>query len=229
MSGDPPHEAALGGGAVAVAGGFSSDMVHPEAEAAVAAVARTLGESGLTVRQVDGRGIEDARRVWMAVCCYEFARAYEHARGRRHLIAPSVVAWMELGDRVSAQEYREAQARRQEIRRWFLDRVPGGDGAMLLPTTPYPAPPADAGGVDLGPNGVVSIERVGPGRLTCSVNLAGLPALSVPASRSSEGLPIGVSLVGMPNREGTLLAMARRWEEAAGYRPERPLLPSAAI
>ena len=69
--------------------------------------------------------------------------------------------------------------------------------------------------------------EVGPGFISSSVNLAGLPALSLPAGRSSGGLPIGVSLVGRPDGEERLGAVAALWEAAGGYRPERPVLPGA--
>ena len=60
--------------------------------------------------------------------------------------------------------------------------------------------------------------------MTSSVNLAGLPAVSLPAGRSTEGLPIGVSLVGADGNEEGLLLLAGLWERATGYRPARPTL-----
>ena len=50
---------------------------------------------------------------------------------------------------------------------------------------------------------------------TITANLAGLPALSVPAGVDADGLPVGVHLIGPPWSEGRLLAVAReisrRW------------------
>lgn len=43
--------------------------------------------------------------------------------------------------------------------------------------------------------------------------LAGLPAMSVPAGLSTQGLPLAVQLVGHPGAEGTLLALAKQIEE----------------
>ncbi len=50
--------------------------------------------------------------------------------------------------------------------------------------------------------------------LTLPCNLAGLPGLSVPAAKSSRGLPIGVQLLGKPFDEGTLLRAGRCIERA---------------
>ncbi|MGH2681801.1 MAG: amidase family protein, partial [Actinomycetota bacterium] len=91
-------------------------------------------------------------------------------------------------------------------------------------TTPYPAPRADQTHVELGRAGSVEVDHVGPGWLTCSVNLAGLPAINLPAGRSSENLPIGVSLVAKAGGEETLFRLAALWASAIEYRPELPPL-----
>src|SRR5262249_5525854 len=54
---------------------------------------------------------------------------------------------------------------------------------------------------------------------TIPVNLAGLPAISVPAGRDSKGLPIGVQFIGKPFAEGDVLAAAQFIEENV-YREE---------
>ena len=50
---------------------------------------------------------------------------------------------------------------------------------------------------------------------TTSLNLAGLPGISVPAAQSADGLPIGVQLMARPFEEATLLRGARVLEQAA--------------
>ena len=73
---------------------------------------------------------------------------------------------------------------------------------LLTPTTPYVAPPIDAEEVDLGDGTTMDVHRGGPSWLTTATNVAGLPALSVPFAISSEGLPIGLQLIGPANAEG---------------------------
>ena len=51
---------------------------------------------------------------------------------------------------------------------------------------------------------------------TISVNLAGLPALSLPAGLSRDGLPIGMQLIGPVLSEETLLRAGRMYEKASG-------------
>jgi aspartyl-tRNA(Asn)/glutamyl-tRNA(Gln) amidotransferase subunit A len=206
---------------VGVPDGFFADRVHQDVLGVVSVTSKTLEGAGVAMDRVDGRGIEDARQVWSRICYPEFAAAHAAVRDRRHLLDPSVLAWMEEGESLPSEDREAAARRRGEIAVWFEKRLKRFD-ALLVPTTPYPAPRADQQTVDLGPSGTVEVARVGPGWLTCSVNLAGLPAVNLPAGRSSEGVPIGVSLVGRANEEGTLFRLAGLWEEAAGYRPERP-------
>lgn len=55
---------------------------------------------------------------------------------------------------------------------------------------------------------------------TVTVNLAGLPAISVPAGLSSEGLPLGLQLIGKAFDEETLLRTAFALEQAAEFTAE---------
>jgi aspartyl-tRNA(Asn)/glutamyl-tRNA(Gln) amidotransferase subunit A len=217
-----------GGGPVRVAvpvRGFFWDRIHGAVKATLEAVATTLEGAGASLREVDGAGIGDARSVWMRVCTPEFAQAHPLLRDRRDRVAPQVVEWLEMGERLGADESAEAAGRRLEITAWFDSRLQDVD-SLLIPTTPYPAPRADQREVDLGGRRTVDTAEVGPGWITCSVNLAGLPAVNLPAGRSPEGLPIGVTLVGRANSEQSLVSIAALWEQAAGYRlvppPRRP-------
>lgn len=207
--------------------GFFEDVMHDEVAQAVLEAARTLEGAGVVIEAMEGRGIEDARKVWMDVCTPEFAEAHPLLKDpdRRGLVAPQVVEWLQWGEHVSPEGRRAADRGRSEIARWYRSHLEGVD-ALLIPTTPYPAPRADQGRVDLGGRRTVEVDDVGPGFITCSVNLSRLPALNLPASHSSQGMPIGVSLVGDENGETMLLHLASLWEEASGYRPRRPPLPT---
>jgi aspartyl-tRNA(Asn)/glutamyl-tRNA(Gln) amidotransferase subunit A len=207
---------------VGVPDGFFADVVHDEVRAAVESVARVLEGAGVAVEPVDGRGLREVRATWSRICYPEFAAA--HPGVDRGLLHPSVRAWMEEGERFTREEREEAARHREEVGRWFRERLRALD-ALLVPTTPYPAPRADQAEVDLGSKGRVEVAKVGPGWMTCAANLAGVPALSIPAGRSSEGAPLGVSLVGREAEEETLVRLAALWEAASGYRPERPPLP----
>jgi aspartyl-tRNA(Asn)/glutamyl-tRNA(Gln) amidotransferase subunit A len=54
---------------------------------------------------------------------------------------------------------------------------------------------------------------------TVTVNLAGLPGISVPAGLNSEGLPLGLQLIGKAFDEATLFRVGEVIEKAAGPTP----------
>jgi aspartyl-tRNA(Asn)/glutamyl-tRNA(Gln) amidotransferase subunit A len=58
--------------------------------------------------------------------------------------------------------------------------------------------------------------------LTIPCNIAGLPGISVPCGFSSDGLPIGIQVLGKPFDEGSVLRVAHAYERRAGWRDRRP-------
>ena len=57
---------------------------------------------------------------------------------------------------------------------------------------------------------------------TVSVNMAGLPGLTVPCGFTGDGLPVGAQLIGRPFGEGTLLAAARAYQRVTAHHRRRP-------
>lgn len=94
--------------------------------------------------------------------------------------------------------------------------------ALLTPTLNLR--PVEIGWIDSS-HGMPAFDRaVQFTSFTAWVNLAGLPAISLPTDLiESDGLPNSVQLIGRPAGEGELLALARQVEEArpfAGLRPQ---------
>ncbi len=81
--------------------------------------------------------------------------------------------------------------------------------AILTPTAPSAA-------FGLGENSSDPVAMYLNDVFTVTTNLAGLPGLSLPAGMSSEGLPLGLQLIGKPLDEGTLFSLASVMEQAAG-------------
>jgi amidase len=77
------------------------------------------------------------------------------------------------------------------------------DEALVFPATGTAAPARDADPT------AREAARVGAGQLTCVATLAGAPAVALPLG-SASGAPFGVSLVGPPGADRTLLAAAER-------------------
>jgi aspartyl-tRNA(Asn)/glutamyl-tRNA(Gln) amidotransferase subunit A len=60
--------------------------------------------------------------------------------------------------------------------------------------------------------------------LTIPVNLAGLPAISVPCGLTSTNLPIGLHIIGKPFDESTIIRTAHAFEQATEFHKQRPNL-----
>ena len=92
----------------------------------------------------------------------------------------------------------------------FLELFP----ILLLPVAAVPAFPLASTELEVdGVHHVVNdMTILAPCR---AVSLLGLPALSVPAGRSRDGLPVGVQVVARPGREDQILAVAATLERAA--------------
>ena len=61
---------------------------------------------------------------------------------------------------------------------------------------------------------------------TISVNLTGLPGLSIPVGLNSEGLPIGMQLIAPVFSEDILLRAGRMYEKASGITRLEPKIVS---
>jgi aspartyl-tRNA(Asn)/glutamyl-tRNA(Gln) amidotransferase subunit A len=101
--------------------------------------------------------------------------------------------------------YRKAQRVRALIARDFQQVFDSGVDLLLTPTTPTPAFKA---GEKTGDPVAMYLADV----FVCSMSLAGLPALSLPAGRS-EGLPVGAQLVAPYLHEERMLAAAAVLEQ----------------
>jgi aspartyl-tRNA(Asn)/glutamyl-tRNA(Gln) amidotransferase subunit A len=57
---------------------------------------------------------------------------------------------------------------------------------------------------------------------TISVNLAGIPAISLPCGFTVGGLPIGLQILGRPFEEAAVLRAAYAYEQASEWHLRRP-------
>jgi aspartyl-tRNA(Asn)/glutamyl-tRNA(Gln) amidotransferase subunit A len=106
--------------------------------------------------------------------------------------------------------YLRAQKVRSLIKRDFEDCFEAGIDAILTPTTPSAA-------FAIGEKGAGDpIEMYLNDVFTVTVNMAGLPGISVPGGLDAKGLPLGLQLIGRPFEEETLFALGEVIEQAAG-------------
>lgn len=107
--------------------------------------------------------------------------------------------------------YIKAQKMRRLIHDDFINAFNKCD-VILTPTSPITAFP-------IGDESMVNnpINMYLNDVFTVSVNLAGLPALSLPIGLSEKGLPYGMQLIGKPFDEGTIFKVAAKIEADAKF------------
>lgn len=142
----------------------------------------------------------------------DFVRAVVDARSRG--FGPEVRRRVLLGTFALSAGYRDryharAQAVRRRIRRELEEALVGVD-ALVLPTAP-------TGAFRLGERLGDPLAMYRADLFTTPASLAGLPAVSVPVGLDSDGLPLGLQLIGRRNEEARLLAIAAAVEGRVGF------------
>ena len=112
--------------------------------------------------------------------------------------------------------YLRAQKVRTLIRQDFLNAYEQVD-AIITPTTPTPA-------FKSGEKAADPLSMYLSDIYTISVNLAGLPGISIPGGFTAAGLPIGLQLIGQPYAEADLLAVAHAYDSAHDWNTRHPEL-----
>lgn len=107
--------------------------------------------------------------------------------------------------------YNRARRVRALIKKDFDEVFANGIDAILTPATPSAA------------FGLGEMSEADPLQMylndvfTVTVNLAGLPGVSVPAGVDKSGLPLGLQVIGRPWEEGDMLNIAHSLEQSAGF------------
>jgi len=112
--------------------------------------------------------------------------------------------------------YLKAQKVRTLIRRDFENVFENHD-VIIGPTTPTTA-------FKMGEKTDDPLTMYLNDILTIPVNLAGLPAISVPAGFASNGLPVGMQIIGKAFDESTVLRVAHAFEQHTDHHRKRPAL-----
>ena len=107
--------------------------------------------------------------------------------------------------------YRKAQKVRRLIKGDFDEALAKVD-AILAPVSPTPAFP-------IGSKINDPLQMYLADIYTISLNLAGLPGISLPAGKTADGMPVGVQLMGRALDEGTLFTLAAGIERSVGRLP----------
>lgn len=131
-----------------------------------------------------------------------------------------LTAWLrERGRDLTAVDLADALAELSRFERRVISGFSGFD-AVLTPTLALlPRPVGWYDAIDAERNFSQQVEY---SPFTSFVNVAGLPAITLPIGMSEDGLPIGVQLIGRPGGEGVLLSIGRQLERRLRWQDRHP-------
>ncbi len=187
------------------------DDVRQPFEAAVRQMGDLLGVEPNRISARDLCGDVDVDDDWFTIATAEHVARF----GREWVVQglermhPAARGFMEWGLGIGVDQYLAARRRRFLLVR-SLDALLGDDGVLLSPVN------AAAGW--LADGRMSSVDE--PGMLPPDVfntpytNISGHPTLSLPAGMTDIGVPFGLQVAGPRYRDGMLLELARRWEQA---------------
>ncbi|NJO79944.1 MAG: amidase [Cyanobacteria bacterium RM1_2_2] len=200
--------------------GFSLDLGTAVIDAEVEAVFRQAIEQVAPLCQRITEAHPDCARAQSA---FETLRAAtlrhkqkQHYQKYHHLLSESVRWNIERGDGVSAADLLQAEADRDQLYLNFLNFFEDFDILATVSSSVLPFPHTQAEILEINAKPLHSmIDYL---KITYTISLTGLPAVSIPCGRTASGLPVGMQLVGKPQGEAALLQVAHRLQEELGWR-----------
>jgi len=204
--------------------------VHPACKAAVAGTVELLEELGHDVADKRPSGLTDENFVGSFVVAYAGYAAWcleDVLRKTSHRVdetgcEPFTWALAEMGRATKAADYIIAvdylQSFTRRVRAWWEV-----DGYDVLVTPTITEPPLMLGQFESEPDNPLGpmFRAAGVVPFVAPFNVTGQPAVSLPL-HSSDGLPIGVQLVGGYGREDVLLRLAAQLERSRPWADRRP-------
>jgi aspartyl-tRNA(Asn)/glutamyl-tRNA(Gln) amidotransferase subunit A len=207
--------------------GWSPTLGYATVESQVAAVtevaAKVFDSSlGCKVETADP-GFPDPWNSFSKLWVMSFGlRFREYLREWESRMDPDLVKLIKNVERLSSADYAEALALRSvlwDTTRKFFDRF----DLLLTPTVPvsaFEAGRANPDGMLISPASLVPFADWSP--FTYPWNITGQPAASVPCGFTSEGLPVGLQIVGRRFADATVLKAAATFEEVRSWNEKRP-------
>ena len=194
--------------------------VTPETRAAVRKAADGLSRAGFSVVPFRPDDLEQARQLWWK--WFGIAGGMllgPQTKGSEADLSPifkEYLSWSSAEPPHTGHTLLFSWLQRDELRSKFLAQME----VFPILLCPAAAIPAFRHGERSWPIDGKTVKYLDAWSYTEWFNLLGLPATVVPVSKSDEGLPIGVQLVGRPWQEELVLAVAAELErETGGFTP----------
>jgi aspartyl-tRNA(Asn)/glutamyl-tRNA(Gln) amidotransferase subunit A len=223
----PDYEAAIeqdvDGLRVGVPRNHFHDGATADVRAALDAALRELEGAGMRVVELEVEHAEHMTELSRAVVYSEAAALHGHwLRTRGEDYSPQVRARATTGIAIPAASYLEALQLRPRLLRRYVEHVHSRCDVLFTPTLPIPVPTIAETDVGGSPAMWETIAKMVP--CTAPFNYLGVPALSVPAGFTANGLPASFQLVARPFAEALLLRVAAAYQARTDWHERLPSL-----
>jgi amidase len=141
----------------------------------------------------------------------------------RNKIAPEIIGNIERGLNIKPSQIFEAERVRIELFKKILLFFETHD-FLICPAAsiaPFPVDQRYVTQID----GKPCETYIDWFSITFALTMTACPTISVPCGFTTEGLPVGVQIMGKPRGEAALLLVAKRFEQAIGISAQLPILP----
>lgn len=221
----PDYPASLEAGAkglrIAVPENYFYDPVGEDVGSVLAASLKIYEGLGAELVPVTIPSIERANSLTTLIIMAEAAMYHRrYLQDRHEEYGPQTLSRLVPGLAIPANIYMEALNLRRAILAEFAAAVFDRADLLHLPMIPVPVPRFDAFDAPGSPAFLDIV--VAMGHCTRPANFMGLPALSMPAGFTEDGLPTAFQLIGRPFDEATLLCTARAFERETGITDKGP-------
>ena len=198
---------------------YTDDEVSPvteETRCAVETAARALGDAGLLIEHARPPGIERGHDLWLKLfsraSVVELRNLYAGNEDKGGEFVRWRLATADDTAQASADDYIRSWLERDRLRarliQWMQD-IP----LIVAPVGATAAYQHDTHKLTVGERTLSTFRAFSYSQ---TVNVFDLPVVTIPASRTKAGLPIGVQIIGRPFEEETVLAAAAIVERALG-------------
>jgi aspartyl-tRNA(Asn)/glutamyl-tRNA(Gln) amidotransferase subunit A len=220
----PDYAGALGGNLDGLRVGVDREYalrgISAEVGSAFEAALEVLAGLGAQIVRVQVPGLEGGQSAGVTIWNSEASAVHEEwLRTRPEDYDPAVRVRLENALSIKGLDYARAQRARRQLMRelqMLFDQV----DLLVTPMSGLPAPPHGAKQMVIdGQEFDVLTAFTWFSRV---FNLTGSPSISVPCGFTSDGLPIGLQLVGALFNERTVLRAAHAYEQATEWHRRRP-------
>jgi aspartyl-tRNA(Asn)/glutamyl-tRNA(Gln) amidotransferase subunit A len=215
----PGEGCSIRGVRIGFAENFYFERLDGDVETAVRGALARAASLRAEVKPVRVPNIAALNAVARVILLSEASAVMETHLERRDQFGADVLALLDQGRLIPATDYIHAQRLRRKMRDEFQN-LWGQVDCLVVPTTPNTAPRMGETSVRLG--GAEEDVRLASTRLVRGINALGFPALSMPCGLSSNGLPIGLQIVGPPFEEALLLRVGAALEDGGVGIPPCP-------